>query len=110
MNLVAHTLLGALLLTMTTTAQAIDMPPTDKAAHFAVSSLGVASTLRIAEYLNKDKTITPTARVTASLLWLAIGFAKEMQDARIKSNGFDTGDMAANLGGIVYGNVLVIDF
>ena len=91
-------------------ASAQPLPPTDKAAHFAVSSLGVATTLRLSQWLHPQRKITATARFLASSFLLSLGVAKEIQDAKKQGNAIDAGDMAANVTGVVYGNFLMIEF
>jgi uncharacterized protein YfiM (DUF2279 family) len=86
------------------------LPPADKAAHFAVSSLGVATTLRISQWLHPEKKITGVARFLTSSLLLTIGVAKEIDDAKKNKTIFDAGDMAANVGGVIYGNFLMVEF
>lgn len=86
------------------------LPPTDKAAHFAVSAIGVASTQKMAEMLSGDGQIGAGTRILSSLLWLAVGAWKEDEDRRKHGSEFDLGDMGANALGVVYGNFLTIDF
>ncbi len=91
-------------------AIAVDTPQTDKAAHFAVSSLGVATTLKFFQWLHPEKKVTGTARFIASSLLLSLGAAKEIDDATKQKALIDAGDMAANIGGVIYGNFLMIEF
>jgi len=91
-------------------ANAYPLPPADKAAHFAVSSLGVASILRFSQWLHPEKKVTNTSRFLASSLLLTLGLAKEFDDAKTRHTPFDVGDMAANVGGVIYGNILMIEF
>lgn len=86
------------------------LPPADKAAHFAVSSLGVATTLRFCQWFHPEKKITVVSRFFASSLLLTIGFAKEIDDAKKNATTFDAEDMTANVGGIIYGNFLMVEF
>ena len=86
------------------------LPATDKAAHFAVSSLGVATSLKFSQWLHPQKKITPVARFFASSILLSLGLAKELKDAEKNGTGLDAGDMAANISGVVYGNILMIEF
>ncbi len=102
------TLLTSFFLESQVCAQAL--PATDKAAHFAVSSLGVATSLKFSQWLHPQKKITPVARFLASSFLLSLGLAKELRDAEKNGTTLDAGDMAANVTGVVYGNLLMIEF
>jgi uncharacterized protein YfiM (DUF2279 family) len=86
------------------------LPATDKAAHFSVSSLGVATSLKFSQWLHPKKKVTPVARILASSILLSLGLAKELKDAERNGTSLDAGDMAANVTGVVYGNFLMIEF
>jgi uncharacterized protein YfiM (DUF2279 family) len=86
------------------------LPATDKAAHFSVSSLGVASFVRFSQWFHPEKEVTPMARFLASSFLLSLGLGKELNDAKRNGSAIDAGDMAANVAGVVYGNLLMIEF
>lgn len=83
----------------------------DKIAHFSVSVISTASLTRLGQVINSQKKITVTNRVVSSLLVAAAGLAKEMSDKkRDNANSLDQGDLRANAAGIVFGNIILIDF
>lgn len=100
---------GAMFLSLPVHA-ASGLPPADKAAHFGVSALGVITTQKVVEAMSSDGRIGPGTRMLSSLLWLAIGVWKEGEDQRLLGKDFDMGDMGANAAGVLYGNILTIDF
>ncbi len=50
------------------------------------------------------------ARFLASSFLLSLGLGKELNDAKRNGSAIDAGDMAANVAGVVYGNLLMIEF
>jgi hypothetical protein len=89
---------------------ASSLPPADKAAHFGVSALGVVTTQKVVEAMSPEGKIGVGTRILSSVLWLAAGVWKEGEDQRKYGQDFDMGDMAANVAGVFYGNILTIDF
>ena len=73
---------------------------TDKVAHFGVTSLGTATTLKL---LGPD--ITWSDRLFTSMTWMMIGLYKEKTDPK-----FDYGDLRSDSLGVIYGNVLMVEF
>ncbi len=86
------------------------LPKADKAAHFGVSTIGVASTLKLAQFFSKDHHAGVVSRLAVSAFWLSIGAVKEVHDMHVKKSGFDWGDMSADFGGVLYGQILAIEF
>ena len=76
------------------------MPATDKAAHFGMSALGTATTLKL---LGPE--ITNTERAANFIFWTSVGVYKEYLDTKV-----DADDIRANFFGVIYGNILMMEF
>jgi uncharacterized protein YfiM (DUF2279 family) len=102
--------LGCALLLMSGVALARpDTLPTDKAAHFGLSSVAVEATMRGCQAWEQDLSISPACRVWSSGLVLAAGLLKEVSDHKRKGR-FDEQDLVANILGVATGNLLQWDF
>lgn len=82
--------------------------PTDKAAHFGLSSVGVEVLIKSCPLFTSRPTLR-TCQVPASLGIFALGVIKESSD-KAKGRTFDHQDLVANTLGIVTGNLLQWEF
>lgn len=83
--------------------------PTDKAAHFGLSSVAVEATMKSCQALEKRVELTPACRLWSSGLVLTVGLLKEASDQR-RGGKFDEQDVVANVLGVVTGNLLQWNF
>lgn len=72
---------------------------TDKIAHFGLTALGTASTIKL---LDLDRT---SDKIGVAVIWVLTGLAKESMDNRI-----DKGDIMANITGAIYGYTLSLEW
>lgn len=83
--------------------------PTDKAAHFGLSSVAVEATMKSCQALEKSAELTPACRLWSSGIVLTAGLLKEASDRR-RGGKFDEQDVVANVLGVVTGNILQWNF
>jgi hypothetical protein len=84
---------------------------TDKAAHIGVAALATASSIRVIQLFNAQNKITWSNRLASSLLVTAAALAKEKVDMLSNANEkVDSGDLKADAVGVIYGNILMIEF
>lgn len=83
----------------------------DKIAHFSASAISTVTLLRLGETFSDKNKITLANRMTSSLIVAAAGFAKEVDDCRRRGDRkIDMADLRANSIGIVFGNLVLIEF
>lgn len=100
---------AALLLASSNSFAAPARLPTDKAAHFGLSSVAVEATMKSCQALEKSVDLTPACRLWSSGIVLAAGLLKEASDQR-RGGKFDEQDVLANVLGVVTGNLLQWNF
>jgi hypothetical protein len=83
--------------------------PTDKAAHFGLSSVAVEATMKSCQAIEGSAQLTPACRVWSSSLVLTVGLLKEVSDQR-RGGRFDEQDLVANVLGVITGNLLQWNF
>jgi uncharacterized protein YfiM (DUF2279 family) len=84
---------------------------TDKAAHFGLATVATATTIRIIQAFDPQQKITWANRIASSLLVGAASIAKERVDSLSAGRStMDQADLAADGAGIIYANILMIDF
>jgi uncharacterized protein YfiM (DUF2279 family) len=83
--------------------------PTDKAAHFGLSSVAVEATMKSCQALEKSAELTPACRLWSSGIVLTAGLLKEASDQR-RGGKFDGQDVIANVLGVATGNLLQWNF
>jgi uncharacterized protein YfiM (DUF2279 family) len=83
--------------------------PTDKAAHFGLSSVAAEATMKSCQALEKSADLTPACRLWSSGIVLTVGLLKEASDQR-RGGKFDEQDMVANVLGVITGNLLQWNF
>ncbi len=86
-----------------------DTLPTDKAAHFGLSSVAVEATMKSCQAIEGSPVVSPVCRYGSSGLVLAIGLLKEVSDQK-RGGRFDEQDLVANALGVVTGNLLQWEF
>lgn len=86
-----------------------DRLPTDKAAHFGLSSVAVEATMKSCQAIEGSPVVSPLCRYGSSGLVLTIGLLKEVSDQK-RGGRFDQQDLVANVLGVVTGNLLQWDF
>jgi hypothetical protein len=81
---------------------------TDKVAHFCLSGLGVAASIKIIQGADEPRfRITWANRIVSSIIGIGLGYAKETYDARINhTDKIDSSDMEANIYGVLVGNLV----
>lgn len=85
--------------------------PVDKAAHFGLAAVSTAAFIRCGQIVNPQHNITWQNRLLSSGIVTALSVTKEVDDKRRKGDKeMDRGDLAADAGGIIFGNILIIDF
>lgn len=82
----------------------------DKLAHISVSAMGVASMERSWQLFLGTERISFTSRALSSAAMLSVGYLKGRRDAARHSHKFDHEDMAANIIGVMFGNLIVWEF
>jgi uncharacterized protein YfiM (DUF2279 family) len=103
-------LVCALLLLISSVSQAAtDTLPTDKLAHFGLSSVAVEATMKSCQAIEGSASVTPACRAWSSGLVLSIGLLKEVSDQK-RGGRFDEQDLVANVLGVVTGNLLQWNF
>lgn len=100
---------GFLLLAFNPAIAAPTRLPTDKAAHFGLSSVAVEVTMKSCQALEKSVELTPACRFWSSGIVLTAGLLKEASDRR-PGGKFDEQDVVANVLGVVTGNLLQWNF
>lgn len=100
---------AALLMVSTTALASPDTLPTDKAAHFGLSSVAVEATMKSCQAWEGRAELTPACRLWSSGLVLTVGLLKEVSDQK-RGGRFDEQDMVANVLGVVTGNLLQWNF
>lgn len=98
-----------LLIASSSAAAAPTRLPTDKAAHFGLSSVAVEATMKSCQALEKSAELTPACRLWSSGIVLTVGLLKEASDQR-RGGKFDEQDVVANVLGVVTGNLLQWNF
>ncbi len=83
--------------------------PTDKAAHFGLSSVAVEATMKTCQAIEKTQNVSPACRGWSSGLVLTAGLLKEVSDQK-SGRKFDQQDLVANLLGVATGNLLQWNF
>lgn len=83
--------------------------PTDKAAHFGLSSIAVEATLKSCQAIEGTETLSSSCRLWSSGLVLTAGLLKEVSDQK-RGGKFDEQDLVANVLGVVTGNLLQWNF
>ncbi len=86
-----------------------DTLPTDKAAHFGLSSVAVEATMKSCQAIEGSPALSPVCRYGSSGLVLAIGLLKEVSDQK-RGGRFDEQDLVANALGVLTGNLLQWEF
>ena len=85
--------------------------PVDKAAHFGLAAVSTAALIRCGQIVNPKHNITWQNRLLSSGIVTALSVTKEVDDKRRKGDKeLDRGDLAADAGGIILGNILIVDF
>ena len=85
--------------------------PVDKAAHFGLAAVSTEALIRCGQIIHPDRQITWQNRLLSSGIVSALSVAKEVADKRRRGDrALDRGDLAADVAGIVVGNILLIDF
>ena len=93
------------------TAFSQNIIPVDKAAHFGLAAVSTAALIRCGQIVNPKHTITWQNRLLSSGIVTALSVAKEIEDKRRNGDQeLDRGDLAVDAGGIILGNILIIDF
>ncbi len=84
---------------------------TDKAAHFGLSSVTTEASIKICSIWDKgkDQAHSLTCHALGSSLTLSLGIAKEFYDKN-HNKKFDQRDIAADVLGIITGNLLQWEF
>lgn len=100
---------GALLLASSTAVAGPTRLPTDKAAHFGLSSVAVEATMKSCQALQKSADLTSACRLWSSGIVLTAGLIKEASDQR-RGGKFDEQDVVANVLGVLTGNLLQWNF
>jgi hypothetical protein len=90
-------------------ASGLETLPTDKAAHFGLSSVAVEATMKTCQAIEGSPAISPSCRGWSSGLVLTAGLLKEVSDQQ-RGRKFDQQDLVANLLGVITGNVLQWNF
>jgi uncharacterized protein YfiM (DUF2279 family) len=98
-----------LLLTSNAALAAAGTLPTDKVAHFGLSSVAVEATMKGCQAIEGSTELTPACRVWSSGLVLTIGLLKEVSDQK-RGGEFDEQDIVANVLGVITGNFLQWNF
>lgn len=103
--------LGCALLLLTSSAARAepDTLPTDKAAHFGLSSIAVEATMKSCQAIEGRAYVSPACRVWSSGLVLTVGLLKEVSDQK-RGGRFDEQDLVANVLGVITGNLLQWNF
>lgn len=86
-----------------------DTLPTDKAAHFGLSSVAVESTMKVCAHWEGKQEISGFCRGWSSGLVIAAGILKEVSDKN-RGRRFDQQDLVADALGVITGNLLQYNF
>ncbi|WP_141735644.1 hypothetical protein [Oligoflexus tunisiensis] len=98
-----------LLMASQATAMNLETLPTDKAAHFGLSSVAVEATMKTCQAMEGSSGISPACRGWSSGFVLTAGLLKEISD-RQRGREFDQQDLVANVLGVITGNLLQWNF
>jgi uncharacterized protein YfiM (DUF2279 family) len=79
--------------------------PTDKAAHFGLSSVAVELSMKSCQAWEGHDEISPACRYGSTGLVLALGVLKEVSDQQ-RGGRFDQQDLVADVLGVITGNLL----
>lgn len=83
----------------------------DKISHFSVSAISTVTLIRLGQTVTPKNKITLTNRLLSSTLVAAAGLAKEIQDRnRARASKLDYADLRADGYGIIFGNIIFIQF
>lgn len=82
----------------------------DKTLHFAVGGLATASSLTLLRLTDKKGDVLWWHRVVVTTLMLGAGYYKEVYDSGLTGDSFDEQDMEATTYGIIFGNLIQINF
>jgi hypothetical protein len=100
-----------LLVLMGAPAYADDAIQPDKVAHFSVSAISTVTLLRLGESVSSKDKITKSNRIISSLIVAAAGLAKEIDDCQRRGDRkLDIADLRADGFGIIFGNLILIEF
>lgn len=83
--------------------------PTDKAAHFGLSSVATEAAMKSCQAYAQTPEISPWCRGFGSALALSAGILKEALDKK-RGHGFDQQDLVADALGVLTGNLLQWNF
>ena len=84
--------------------------PQDKILHLTVSEMGTSFLIKVGQGINESHRITRANRIFSSSIMVSIGYLKERKDMLETGRSFDYPDFAADVMGVIIGNLLQIEF
>ena len=90
--------------------RAATLPATDKVAHFSTSAVLSSGFTKVGQAVDPEHRVTWNNRLVAAGAALALGLAKELSDQSKKGGNLDWGDLGADTGGVILGQLLQWEF